>query len=414
MLISKHIEDGKLLGVVAYDSDGHVFHTFADHVDYLVHVLHQCPSSIEMASSHLSRYFSHLEKLGERWEHADDNILTRFRDYEFEYIMSRKASRGTLSARRTVNQRLRYVYQFYFWAQELEHLVTDVIGQAKPIDSSLAGLSDKASRYRRSRLDRTCYPICYVTIGTASRYRPSVYAATHSDVVELSGKFISEGTVKGQRDLLILDIADDTGMRAESIVSMQTTDFENRTAEMNLESIPIIPRKQKFGAQHTYDISTELFLRIQRYIRVDRAELLRQKGRTEKQARKALFLSATSGLPIATNSVVHIFSKALRALGAPKGAGTHSFRRKKAEDITDLEVEARRGLGHPVIATEVAFAVARGLGHSTLGAQAAYVKKMHSEFAGESLIGKSRLERDNLTKRIRELEQENVRLRKHK
>lgn len=403
MLVSIVNKQQKDVEVVAYDCNGRIFEPISDHIDYLLDSLHVGEKTLVMVSSHLRCFFDYLEETGIPWDVVDDLVLKQFRDFELVRVRNSGRSRNVLSAKRTVNQRLRYVYQYYYWSQELAHLISGVIGQDKPIQSSLAGLADKTSRYRRSRLDRLCYPVCFPMVGTASRYSPNVYTATTADVAAIGELFIGSTPAVGLRNLLLLDVADQTGMRVESIVSLKTYQFDAESPD-TLEDVSIVPEVQKFGAQHPYSIPSDLYERVRRYIREVRRTVLEDLGVTEKVAKHHIFLNPKSGAPLLSNSVVHIFSKAFKSLNAPKGSGVHSLRRKRAQDVGDTEIEARRQRGLPVSAHEIAFVIARTLGQSTLTAQAAYVRKIQSEL-NESYLGRLARERRLLNNRVRELEQ---------
>lgn len=402
MLVSVVNKGRSDIGVVAYNGNGQVFEPLGDYLDYQLDALHIGEKTLVMVSSHLRCFFDYLEKSAVPWKIVDDLVLKQFRDSELARVRKSERSRNLLSAKRTVNQRLRCVYQYYYWCQELAQLVSDVIGQGKPIQSSLAGLSDKAARYRRSRLDRLCYPVCFPMVGTASRYHPNVYTATTADVSAIGELFIGATPAVGLRNLLILDVGDQTGMRVESIVSLRTYQFEAPSPE-TMEDVIVVPEIQKFGAQHPYGVPSELYEQIRRYIREGRRRILEDLHVTEKIARHYVFLNPKSGTQLQANSVSHIFGKVFKALNAPKGSGAHSLRRKRAQDVGDTEIEARRQRGLPVSAHEIAFVIARTLGQSTLTAQAAYVRKIQSEL-NDSYLGRLTRERKALNNRVRELE----------
>jgi hypothetical protein len=101
-----------------------------------------------------------------------------------------------------------------------------------------------------------------------------------------------------------------------------------------------------------------------------------QKGWTEKRCENRIFLNTVEGRPLSSKGITQIFSRALAAIGAPKGAGMHSLRRKFTDDETDIEIAVRTRENRSTDPINIAFAMSRKLGQSTLEAQESYNKSI--------------------------------------
>jgi len=150
---------------------------------------------------------------------------------------------------------------------------------------------------------------------------------------------------------------------------------------------------------------------VRRYIDEDRSALLAKRALSDEKS-NALFLSERTGKPLTNRHIIKLFSSAFRGIGAPKGAGLHPFRRKRAVDVSSDEIAYRQSQGIVVVPEDVAAVVQTELGHSTRAAQVAYLRASgkHRKNSPQVLLRhhllQAQLRGDRLKARVEELERQ--------
>jgi hypothetical protein len=143
----------------------------------------------------------------------------------------------------------------------------------------------------------------------------------------------------------------------------------------------VVPASQKFGYQNSYDISIELAYRICGFIETYRAQIVESTGVSSDVAQDRIFLSSTTGRPLANNTISRIFGDAFRAIGAPPGAGLHSFRRTFAVDQIERSIGRRARYGLDTSAESIAADVAIEMGQLNPESLVPYVSRAQSRIA---------------------------------
>lgn len=357
-------------------------------------------SEINSASTALKYLADFMRTNRLEWNEVDDAHLDQFRTWYLEQIEQSSQTRNDLSRKRTVNIRLREIYNFYYWAQEEAFLVENHIGwelQSKIRSKLPAYIKDGRSALPRSDKNNLLYPKIFPRAGSSADVID--YTATDRDKENLKEHFETQGDSDYvvRRNILIMEIAATVGWRQGSIQSLLIDSFADEIIDgCDKEFLAVQPLNQKYGYHYEFEVPLALALRINRHIKSDRANFLASKKLKEKTAKHHLFISSTTGKPLAEMTITEIFSKAFTAIGAPKGSGIHSFRRSFTSNEMRLQIDTRKRNNLSTAPEDVMLPVQRKLGHKSPLSQQVYADATQS------------LTRDTVE---RELRDENLQLR---
>jgi len=346
------------------------------------------------------------------WLSINDDFLKEFMKWELARIQADPRSRSERTSKRTVNGLLRRIYHFYLWAQNNLTTERKLIGWSDcQIRSSLPDIESGKSKPKSERM----YPCQFKRVGEGSRTSDLQYWATDDDLRDLVYYFesscIESVTV---RNILILHLIEAVGWRRGSAASLTIDLFADeaikRAIDARYEGVPIRPSNQKGGMEYSFFVPFDLAMEVNRYIKDGRNKILAHLGIDERVAKHRLFISVTTGAPLTEGTLSDEIGVAFRAIGAPKGAGPHSIRRKFYLDANRREITRRMQIGLPVGAEEVALTLSQKMGHSSPTSQSAYRKavsglSVNSETARQQLeIAALRSENLELRSKIASLE----------
>lgn len=357
-------------------------------------------SEINNASIALKYLAEFMRTLRLEWNQVDDGYLEQFRTWYLEKIEQSSQTRNKLSRMRTVNIRLREIYNFYHWAQEEACLVENYIGwelQSKIRSKLPSYIKDGQSALPRVGKGNLLYPKLFPNAGSSSDVID--YTASDRDKEKLKEFFETQGgsDYSQRRNMLIMEIAASVGWRQGSINSLLIDAFSDEKIEgCDTDFLTVQPPEQKYGYLFEFEVPLALALRINRYINSDRVNFLASKKLNEDTAEHHLFVSAITGKPLAVNSITEIFSRAFTAIGAPQGAGVHSFRRSFTTNEIRFQIDSRKRKNLSTAPEDVMLPVQRALGHKSPLSQQSYADASQS------------LTRDTVE---RELRDENLQLR---
>jgi len=315
------------------------------------------------------------------YQEVTDSFLVSFRDEEYGRVMAAKNSASSiLTARRTVNAKLRRVYKFLFWLQHEQKLVVRLIGPLDcPVKSTYhpanEGRGGKArGRYGNGKSSSE-FPKLFDKSGkNGSRTQ---YEATDEDVQQIAEMFhLQASQHAAQRNILMMDLACEVSWRRGAINSLTCDQFSQLDfSDANHDSYIVVPPSQKFGYQREFEVPFRLAFRVAEFIATERKDLLLRKGWSEARTNGRVFISEQGGNPLENGTLSLIFGNAFRALGSPRGANIHSFRRKYANDEIDDEILNRLELGLDTSEQSVATTVAFKMGQSSPDSLKPYVNK---------------------------------------
>lgn len=318
---------------------------------------------------------------GKQYKNIDDRFLLDFKEREFQKILdSANGSKSEKAVQRTVNAKLRRTYQFLLWLQESEKKIVGVIGDRDcPVTSALTSKQPE-SIYRTlswsgATNNRSNYPLLFRNAG--SNGLASQYEATSEDIALLADMFHSECSTYGaQRNILMMHLACEIGWRRGSINSLTCDQFMNLNLMDSVhDSYIVVPPSQKFGYVRQFEVPFRLAFRVVEFIETHRKELLSQNGWSEARTQNRIFLSEREGSPLRNSTISSIFGSAFKKLGRPRGASTHSFRRRNVNDQVDRELQTRLELGLDTSELSITTAVAFNVGQSRPESLRPYVNR---------------------------------------
>jgi len=333
-------------------------------------------SAMDDAGYHLNAFEEFLEEKRLNWKRIEDADLLVFRAWLLSRTMSRRLCRSELSSKRTVNRYLRSVYHFYLWAQEVGGLITGRLGWPEAPIKSL--LPTKRSHPELKLLSTNLFPACFKKCGEKSRHTFQ-YVASSKDIDLLLEHFFERRSVDAaERNALILLVVDCVGWRQGSMASLSIQQFDESALKYAFEKdyAWVTPKIQKFGYENSFEVPYTTVLQIHKYIQGPRAELLARKGWTESHCQGSLFINTVRGKPLSYKAITEIFSRAFKAIGAPRGSGIHSLRRKFADDKTDIEIAVRKRENRTTDPVNIGVVLKKALGHNSTQAQESYARSI--------------------------------------
>lgn len=353
----------------------------------------------------LKGFCDYLDRHGLVYQDTSDAVLKSFRIEEFSLVVAAKnSSHSERTAKRTVNAKLRRTYKFLYWLQHSQQLVWNLIGPRDcPVRSNYLPLSEGrkqmiGDRYQNSRRSGE-FPTLFAHAGESNR--PTQYEATEEDVQKIAEMFQSGlSPHAAQRNILMMDLGCEVSWRRGAINSLTCDQFSRLDfSAIHHDSYIVIPPSQKFGYQRQFDVPFRLAFRIAEFIAKERKDFLHLKGWSETRTKGRIFVSERDGKPLEDQSISAIFGAAFKALGRPRGANTHSFRRKFANEEIDQEILNRLEMGIDTNDLSIATTVAFKMGQSHPESLVPYVNKNL-----DRMVKRQRKLKEN---RIQTLEEEN-------
>lgn len=318
-----------------------------------------------------------LKLEGKTWDQMDDGLLEKYRDDELERILRHPAHRNEMSAHRTANKKLRTIYAFYTWAEVDAALTTGLIGWTSgAIRSTLPLTKQFGGKINTNESER--HPLCFKNVGEKSVAADGQYWATAQDLEDIADHFRATQTAEAaSRNELIMRLVAWVGWRRGSVNSLTVSQFSQEKIKLSIRNdrpfLEVVPELQKLQREMAFGVPYSLALKVSRYIEDERAKVLARLGQSvDAGAPQHVFLSLTTGKPLDDKSLSEIFGTAFHAIGAPKGAGIHSVRRKFAEEAADAETQRRIKEGLSTAQEDITMAIAAKLGQTSALSQNAY------------------------------------------
>ncbi|NYH18876.1 hypothetical protein [Paraburkholderia bryophila] len=336
------------------------------------------------------------------WLDVNHGFFIQFRDFELKRVVANPISKGDKEkSRDTVNRKLIHLYMFYAWAQYTACYARSLLGWGRTcqIRSRLSGDSPDSETVSFAEK----YPACFPTpsAGNSSAYEQ--HWATSDDVRDLATYFDEHcSPLVAERNILLLKLGQHLAWRAGSVSSLTVDQFSDREiarqSRHRKDDFLVTPPTQKNGHQFAFRVPWSLVFHINSYIhdgvsndssgvaasglttdglsrpQGGRSKLITNSGKSPRNAQGKIFLSKKDATPLSPHSIVNLFAKAFKAVGAPKGSGYHSVRRGSADEFGDETIEKRRRLGIPISREDFEQDMMELLGHSARTSHHAYIR----------------------------------------
>lgn len=335
-------------------------------------------SAVEAATYALLDLYRFLHKERKRLIELDNREVLQFRNWVFLRVRGKARSRGDKSALRSVNVKLRIVYQFLHWCQQNAYLRAGSMGSGKcSITSTLPEICGSSNEHERS--DTMKYPALFRRTGEYTRIGKPQHWATGKEIEIVEREFHdNRNPAVARRDTLILRIVEQMAWRRESVVTLTTDLFDDnlfqQAEDIQAAGFDITPATQKFGYSVGFSMPWALAYSIKRYIQNDRSEIIKRCGIRDSKTKGHIFLSTRTGLPLHSRSVSNAFGKAFKLAGAPTGTAVHAVRRYSGNLKAREEIDFRVRHGLSTAREDVTEALAAKLGQSSTSSISFYVK----------------------------------------
>ena len=345
-------------------------------------------SDIQMVAYSLKSFCEYLRVKSKSWEEIEDCDLEEYKDWELANVKTKNSSRTEKTAQETVNRKLRVIYQFYWWAQEIQDLMEGWMGwPTAPIRSKLPDyMKDPEAFNKKGEAKKTIYPICFRRTGARSIHKRQHYAT--DDELNRLRRYFREfcAPLSAERNILIVDIIEHVGWRGGSVRSLLVEHFSKETIDsalaQGLHEIKVTPPEQKFGYQNAYDVKIKLAIRVASFIKDVRKPILERLGVGEEKAQGHLFISFTTGKPLGNKRISRIIAGGFKAIGLRKGAGGHSIRRKFGKETATEILQVRQKQGFSNDPKSVVLDLMPKLGHSAEASHASYTHGKEDMYKG--------------------------------
>lgn len=376
---------------VAYSSDGKSM--FPDLTDYSIYL------SIEKGLAKLTvfnelryvaSFVAYLRIKRRLISSIDDSFIKDWRDAELKSVKANEISRGSeRTFKQTVNAKLRRVYQFLCWYQETKLGIPTLIGpvgcrvtSVAPVDAQHVIYANGKRTWRRN--SKGLFPLCFSNVASGSKHRVvRVPTRTVLDKVRLSLRRESLGFIE-QRNLLMLAIAEETGIRRAAINSLRIGQFaDDLLTDVDDDRIIVTPDVQKFSYDSPTVFSIKLCLLVLNFVEQTLKPLYRTRGWSVSRGRDRLFVSERTGRPLADTSLTTIFSSAFKDVGFGKGSAIHLVRHYFTNMEIVRETTRRMELGLDTSVASICASVSLKLNHKNPLSIEPYVSAVISDLARE-------------------------------
>jgi len=372
-------------------------------------------SEIQMVAYSLKSFCEYLRVKGKSWKEIEDCDLEEYMAWELANVKGRGSSRTEKTAQETVNRKLRVIYQFYWWAQEIQALMEGWMGwPTAPIRSKLPDyIKDPEAFDKKGEAKKTIYPLCFRRTGARSKHKRQHYAT--DDELNRLRRYFREfcNPLTAERNILIVDIIEHVGWRCGSVRSLLVEHFSEEIIDAALvqgeNEIQVTPPEQKFGYQTDYDVKIQLAIRIANFINDVRKPTLERLSVGEEAAQGHLFISFTNGSPLGNKRISRIIADGFKAIGLRKGSGGHSIRRKYGKETATETLQVRQKLGFSNDPASVLLDLMPKLGHSAAASHAAYTHGKEDMYKG-TIESQLREQVAELQGQLAQMQLENARL----
>jgi integrase len=309
-------------------SERTVLHSVSDWFRYQAVMLNHPPTTLRLYSDIMLLFWRYLIKQRIDWTEVDDDVLVSWRNHqEIDGIK-----------KRTINQRLSTVFQFYWWAQNHGY-VQDIIAEPGNSENLVPARISVATKLSRAKSGvpakfRLSSPLLYRTTREPNVHTPTAEEATslHAVLATIGGPALAE------RNTLMLSWAEEAGLRRKEFAALtvdQISDWDEIDALIEGDSCKDLELLvTKGGHRRVVEIVPDLLIRTRNYIEEDRTEVVRRFDRKYGgvyKAPAAVFLSEKTGQALTLRAITNIFRGAFRK--AEVGGSGH---RMRARYLTNL------------------------------------------------------------------------------
>lgn len=359
------------------NSERRVVDSVSDWFRYQAVMFNSPPTTLRLYSDIMLSFWNYLIKEGVDWTEVDDNVLITWRNHQ-------EIENGV--KKRTINQRLSTIFQFYWWAQShdyIQNVVADP-GNADSLAPAQISVTAKIARTRSgvNAKFKLSSSLLYRTTREPNVHTPTAEEATtlHAALTTIAGPTLAE------RNTLMLSWAEEAGLRRKEFASLnieQIPDWDEIYDLIQSESCKDLELVVTKGGHHRIvEIVPDLLLRTRNYIEEDRLAVVRrfrQKHGGIYKAPAAVFLSEKTGMALQFGSITNLIGEAFKEAGV-RGSGHRMRARYLTNLVEHYYDEAFAKHGNSISFDIVLLKAAEAAGHSNPASLRPYlnlVRKRH-------------------------------------
>ncbi len=331
-------------------------------------------STLQQYASILQLYWNHLGN--RRWDRIDDHFLLEWRNEQ-----------ETLGVHRgTINERLRLVFRFYWWAQQNGY-VRDLIGEADWDHEGRKVPPPIRAAVRRSGggdgVTRTTYTsnLLYRNTGRAR----NAHTPTGEETARVHEHLADTAYELSVRNTLMASWAEELGLRRKEFAALRVAQIPREdTIRELLESAELYPMElvvTKGQKNRSVPVTPELLLRTWDFIVCERADMIAaiQKRNAAYRPPEEIFLSSRTGEVMNLTAISNLLGRAFRAAKVP-GWG-HRLRARFLTNLTEayFQIEYDRN-GNKYNPETILLKVAEVAGHERMETLRPYLNLVAKRF----------------------------------
>lgn len=324
---------------ISYKKTPIIFDSYGDFIEvpskWLIYLrtTRTSKGSVLQYASAICSFWRHLQKVAHRdWQKVDDTLLRDWRNRMTQGVDSINLEKR----KRTINNKLHVVIEFYKWAQEYGY-VKNIIGITQPNHPPFPIRLVEVNYRNRSKKTS---PLIYKT-----RKPPLLPIPTNEEIDSLY-THIAGSTPAARRNVLLTKWALDSGMRESEILNRVISDIPPLVKCQELidsDRIYWLEIIGKGGKQRIVPVTPEVLIETHRFITSSKHRLcprdLMLKRRIRNTKEDKIFLSARTGEPLNRQSVSHIFSKTFLLVTGQSNRRKLHFHRLRARFASRLVQE---------------------------------------------------------------------------
>jgi site-specific recombinase XerD len=310
------------------DAQRAVIESASDWLRYQAVFLNYPPATLRLYAEILALFWNYLTDHRTHWTDVDDELLIAWRNHQEIKLKVKK---------RTINQRLSTIFQFYWWAQTrgyANNIVTDPAADDRPPAPISVALTPIRSNSRVHPNFTLRSPLLYKTTRQPNVHTPTAEEATnlHATLAGLHSPRVAE------RNTLMLSWAEEAGLRRKEFAALaveQIPDWNDlySLVEQDL-SKDIELSITKGGHSRIIEVVPDLLIRTRNYIEEERNDVVdrfKTKYGSGYAAPSTIFLSEKTGKALHLRSITNLISGAFRRANI-SGSG----HRMRARFLTNL------------------------------------------------------------------------------
>lgn len=323
--------------------------------------------------------------------------LEKVRDSHLKAYRNSLLTEETLAQKKSINIYLTTIYNFIANYYETDPVrLSSLIGQTHAYQVRSGLFNEHRARVRKNE-QVNLYPLKFKVASSSGLTGLRLdQIPTDADYILLLDCIERSGAHPFliQRDKLAIEIARTSAFRRNSIISLKASQFRDISDAEETGRMSVIPVKQKFGYQYSFEVNYSLALKINLFIRHGLDPYLKD-GNLSLKWSGALFINK-DGTDMTKQYLTKRISSYAKKLGWPRGKVLHVFRHLFAIEESDNEYESQLKINNdPNVAKSAArIHLKERLGHVSLESQRTYL-----EFS-QALKGSDRDEKQHETKKM--------------